>query len=399
MSAAVELALPTAPPAGIAAPAVTSRPSKRRRTSTVLPSPEESPSSPIEKTADLSEISLSEEEETKPRVGSTTASDAADELLTTPFATPATSAADALSTYGDPAALLRRATHVLRTEAAALAAVTALYTTSAPHRAALARATATVLRSQRRGGKLVVCGVGKSGYIGQKLVATCKSLGVAASFLHACEAAHGDLGDVRADRGDCLAFVTFSGRTPELLNVVAHLPRDVDVLALTGRESVKDCAVLAARVDEEDEAAAAAADLPPFGAALLLPTPIVEPEEVSFGVCAPTTSTTVALAVADMLALTVAEALHAGATKAVFAKNHPGGAIGVQHRREEKELKSQLAKTAAAATTKTTATVSMKTGTRRIGDKKRKLRGDEDNESTTSVVELPSPSISGESDD
>ena len=65
---------------------------------------------------------------------------------------------------------------------------------------------------------------------------------------------------------------------------------------------------------------------------ILLPTPIPEKEEISFGVCAPTTSTTVTLAVADMLVLTIAEQMHRSRKKEVFARNHPGGAIGMTHR-------------------------------------------------------------------
>jgi hypothetical protein len=68
--------------------------------------------------------------------------------------------------------------------------------------------------------------------------------------------------------------------------------------------------------------------------AILLPAPIHELEEVSFGICAPTTSTTMAIAVGDMLALTAAEALHNGCTTDVFRKNHPGGAIGAKPRRK-----------------------------------------------------------------
>lgn len=66
--------------------------------------------------------------------------------------------------------------------------------------------------------------------------------------------------------------------------------------------------------------------------AILLPAPIPESEKDSFGVTAPTTSTTVAMAVADMLALTLAERIHmrAGvATQDVFERHHPGGAIGL----------------------------------------------------------------------
>jgi hypothetical protein len=89
------------------------------------------------------------------------------------------------------------AAHVLATEAAALASITSLYRTSAIAKQNLKAAVKTIVQTQHDRGKLIVTGVGKSAYIGQKLVATCKSMGVAASFMHACEAAHGDLGDIR----------------------------------------------------------------------------------------------------------------------------------------------------------------------------------------------------------
>ena len=89
------------------------------------------------------------------------------------------------------------ASHVLATEAAALASITTLYRTSALAKQNLRAAVQTIVQTQHGRGKLIVTGVGKSAYIGQKLVATCKSMGVAASFMHACEAAHGDLGDIR----------------------------------------------------------------------------------------------------------------------------------------------------------------------------------------------------------
>jgi len=65
---------------------------------------------------------------------------------------------------------------------------------------------------------------------------------------------------------------------------------------------------------------------------ILLPAPIPVSEEASFGVSAPTTSTTVALAVSDMLALTVAERMHRSGKREVFKRNHPGGAIGMSQR-------------------------------------------------------------------
>jgi hypothetical protein len=94
--------------------------------------------------------------------------------------------------------LFSHAAHVLATEAAALASITALYRTSPSAKKNLKLAVETLMHSQQQSrGKLIVSGVGKSAYIAQKLVATCKSMGVATSFMHACEAAHGDLGDVR----------------------------------------------------------------------------------------------------------------------------------------------------------------------------------------------------------
>jgi D-arabinose 5-phosphate isomerase GutQ len=106
-------------------------------------------------------------------------------------------------------------------------------------------------------------------------------------------------------------FISYSGKTPELMAVLEHVPSSTPVIALTSHTKPRDCPLLRQR---------------PEG--ILLPAPIHELEEVSFGVCAPTTSTTVAIAVGDMLALTVADALHAHEKSNVFRKNHPGGAIG-----------------------------------------------------------------------
>jgi D-arabinose 5-phosphate isomerase GutQ len=60
------------------------------------------------------------------------------------------------------------------------------------------RAVDAIVAASRNRSKLIVCGVGKSAYVGMKIVATMKSLGVYCTFLHAAEALHGDLGDVRA---------------------------------------------------------------------------------------------------------------------------------------------------------------------------------------------------------
>ncbi|QIX01421.1 hypothetical protein AMS68_006938 [Peltaster fructicola] len=245
----------------------------------------------------------------------------------------------------DPPALrhkiLSRAQHVLTTEAAALCWVSNLYQTSTVAIDGLCNGVQAILDCQTAGGKVIVCGVGKSAYIGMKLVATCKSLGIAASFLHACEAVHGDLGDVRPI--DVVLFVSFSGKTPELMQTLLHLPEGTVVMALSSHLHAEKCMLLLDRPDS-----------------ILLPAPIPEPEETSFGLCAPTTSTTVALAVADMLALSVADQMHGSNSKEVFKRNHPGGAIGMNHREIDTLKKADV-----------------------------KLE----------VLELPSPSISAESDD
>ncbi|GAB7329268.1 hypothetical protein MBLNU13_g01075t1 [Cladosporium sp. NU13] len=209
------------------------------------------------------------------------------------------------------------ASHVLATEAAALASITALYRTSAVAKQNLRAAVKTIVQTQHERGKLIVTGVGKSAYIGQKLVATCKSMGVAASFMHACEAAHGDLGDVRDN--DTLLFISYSGKTPELINLLPHIPATTPIIAMSSPTSRADCPLLIDR---------------PREMGILLPTPIPASEEDCFGVSAPTISTTVAIAVSDMLSLTVAERLHRnGAGKReVFKRNHPGGAIGMSTR-------------------------------------------------------------------
>ncbi|KAL9534692.1 hypothetical protein SMMN14_01202 [Sphaerulina musiva] len=223
---------------------------------------------------------------------------------------PPTSSSDRLPS------VLERAIHVLKVEADALAHVTSLYATDQIAQSGLSAAQHAVLTSQERGGKLVVCGVGKSAFIARKLVATAKSLGISASFLHACEAVHGDLGDVR--KRDVLLFVSFSGKTNELLNVLPHVPRETQIVAMSAQRHPDDCLLLRDRDD-----------------GILLPAPIHESEEDSFGVKAPTTSTTVALAISDMLALTVADAMHQGKTSEVFLRHHPGGSIGVTHREVE----------------------------------------------------------------
>lgn len=106
--------------------------------------------------------------------------------------TPPLTAADS-----DGVRLVSRAVHVLSTAATALSQVTLLYETDSAAQEGLSRSVEIVTRVNEAGGKLIICGVGKSGLVGRKTVATMKSLGIACSFMHAAEAMHGDLGDIR----------------------------------------------------------------------------------------------------------------------------------------------------------------------------------------------------------
>jgi D-arabinose 5-phosphate isomerase GutQ len=122
-------------------------------------------------------------------------------------------------------------------------------------------------------------------------------------------------------QNDVVLFISYSGKTAELLALLPHIPTHTPILAITSHKSAVDCPLLQTHANT-----------------VLLPAPIHEREEVSFGVCAPTTSTTVTIAVGDMLALTVAEAMYKNeeeGVKDVFRRNHPGGAIGAKARKTE----------------------------------------------------------------
>ena len=153
-------------------------------------------------------------------------------------------------------------------------------------------------------GKLIVAGLGKSGHIGRKIAATFASTGTTATFLHLAEAIHGDLGI--ADGGDVALVISQSGQTAELQPVIDHFDAiDVPIIAITGNAG----SMLGA--------AAAALVLPHWAE--------VGPEAV-----APTTSTTMTLALGDALAMTVMR--EKGFTRTDFGRIHPGGMLGLRLR-------------------------------------------------------------------
>ena len=150
-------------------------------------------------------------------------------------------------------------------------------------------------------GRVVVSGVGKSGHIGRKIAATLASTGTTSFFVHAGEAAHGDLGMIT--RNDVLIAISNSGTTNELLTIVPVIKREgTPLIAMTSAP---------------DSALAKYADIHlDVG---------VRQEACPLGL-APTTSTTATLALGDALAVACLQAK--GFTADDFARSHPGGALG-----------------------------------------------------------------------
>lgn len=112
------------------------------------------------------------------------------------------------------AGLVATAIHVISTERAALSNLERIYQTDQLARENLTRAVTQIASSVKNGGKLVVCGVGKSGKIGRKVEATMNSMGIHSAFLHPTEALHGDLGMVRP-----VCSVLFPARNCRLMYV------------------------------------------------------------------------------------------------------------------------------------------------------------------------------------
>ena len=150
-------------------------------------------------------------------------------------------------------------------------------------------------------GRVIVTGVGKSGLVARKIAATLTSTGTPASFLHPVESVHGDLGIV--GNGDVALLISKSGESDELLALLEHLKRfGVRTVALTG---VGDSA-LARHCDVTLDAGVK--------------------EEACPHDLAPTTSTTVAIALGDALAVALLE--EKGFRREDFARLHPGGTLG-----------------------------------------------------------------------
>lgn len=161
-----------------------------------------------------------------------------------------------------------------------------------------ARVVQAIARST---GRVIVAGVGKSGLIGRKIAATLTSTGTPATFLHPVESVHGDLGIVGAN--DVAILISKSGESDELLAILEPLKRlGVRTVALTGNPASTLARLADLRLDGWVREEACPHDL------------------------APTTSTTVALALGDALAVALLE--EKGFRREDFARLHPGGSLG-----------------------------------------------------------------------
>ena len=150
-------------------------------------------------------------------------------------------------------------------------------------------------------GRIVVTGMGKSGHIARKIAATLASTGSPALYVHPGEASHGDLGMITTD--DAVVALSNSGETPELTDLVAYTRRfSISLVAITSGG---------------DSSLAENADV-----TLLLPA---TPEACPMGL-APTTSTTVMLALGDAIAVSLLE--RRGFSPDDFQVLHPGGQLG-----------------------------------------------------------------------
>ncbi len=154
-------------------------------------------------------------------------------------------------------------------------------------------------------GRVIVTGIGKSGHIGQKLAATFASTGTPAFFVHPSEASHGDLGMIAKD--DAIVAISWSGESVEIGNIVTYSRRfKVPLVAITSRAQ----SALGKQAD------------------VVLELPHVK-EACPHGL-APTTSTTMQLAIGDCLAIALLESK--GFTAHDFKVIHPGGSLGARLR-------------------------------------------------------------------
>lgn len=150
-------------------------------------------------------------------------------------------------------------------------------------------------------GHVIILGVGKSGHVGRKICSSLSSTGTPSFFIHPVEAKHGDMGMMKAN--DAIIFISYSGRTDELINLVPHIKRRrIPMIAITG---------------DKGSPLARCVDIPlSFD---------IEGEACLFNIV-PTVSACATLAIGD--ALTIALMEMRGFSEKDFSNNHPSGNLG-----------------------------------------------------------------------
>ena len=190
------------------------------------------------------------------------------------------------------------ALRTLATEADGLAQLSAALTNGLG--APFARAVAAIAGTR---GRTIITGMGKSGIVGRKIAATLASTGTPAHYVHPGEASHGDLGMIVAE--DVIIALSWSGETAELADIISYARRfKVTLIAITSNP---------------ESTLAREADIP-----LVLP----KAAEACPNGLAPTTSTTMQMALGDALAVALLEAR--GFTAEDFRQFHPGGKLGAR---------------------------------------------------------------------
>jgi arabinose-5-phosphate isomerase len=157
------------------------------------------------------------------------------------------------------------------------------------------------LASHASKGRAILCGVGKSGHVARKIAATLASTGTPAQFVHPTEASHGDLGMITTD--DTVIALSRSGETKELADVVAYCSRfGIPLIAMTAKPASM------------------------LGRAAQIVLALPDAAEACAVTNAPTTSTTLQMALGDALAVALLE--RRGFTASDFNAFHPGGSLG-----------------------------------------------------------------------
>jgi arabinose-5-phosphate isomerase len=227
---------------------------------------------------------------------------------------------------------LQEVTRVLNLESQAL--LDALQRLSEkPHQEQWIKALEILEKSLNSGGKIIVTGVGKSGKIAQKIAATLSSTGSLAYYLHPTEGLHGDLGILQGR--DTVLALSYSGNTEELLRLIPSIKAlGAPIVAIAGNPHSKIVEQCQAYIDASISQEACPHNL------------------------APTTSTTLALAIGDALAVTLMQIRGFNAKQ--FAELHPAGSIGKKLQLKVSDLMHKVSPDLVLSETATTKEVVLK---------------------------------------